>query len=67
MVLAFLDMNTRPGKVSVDMYFDLKFAVPGDLNLESIRQCQYQCSLTISLYMNINPGVIPSPTGIWYL
>ena len=63
-----LDMNTRPRKVSVDIYIDLKFAVSGDPNLECIRQYQYQSSLSISLYLNINyTGMNPSPTGIGYL
>ena len=64
---AQIDMNTRPRKVSVDMYLDLKFAVSGDPNLECIRQYQYQSSISINIYLNINPGVNPSPTGIGYL
>ena len=60
-------MNTRPRKVSVDMYLDLTFALLGDPKLECIRQYQYQSSLSISLYLNINTGINPSPSGIGHL
>ena len=37
-----IDVNKRPCKVSVDVYHDLKSAVLGNLNLECIRQYQFQ-------------------------
>ena len=49
------------------MDLDLKLAVLGDPNLECLRKYQYQSSLSISLYLNINTGMNPSPTWIGYL
>ena len=49
------------------MDLDLKLAVSGDPNVECIRKYQYQSSLSISLYLDINTIMNPSPAWIGYL